>query len=78
MKGIARLPELFDQVRNAQREIDAAQSRIRKNLRENHLDEAWIAKNEARIKAISEEIKKARAEQAEINKRAVLSAGGRS
>lgn len=78
MKGLARLPELFDQVRNAQRQIDEARSRIKKNEQENRLDQAWIDKNEARIKAIAAEIAKARAEQAEINKRAVLSAGGRS
>lgn len=78
MKGLARLPELFDQVRVAQRQIDEARSRIKKNEQENRLDQAWIDKNETRIKAISEEIKKARAEQAEINKRAALSAGGRS
>ena len=48
MKGLARMPELFDHVRNAQRQIDEARSRIRKNEQDNRLDEAWIDKNKAR------------------------------
>lgn len=72
MKGIARLPELFDQVRAAQREIDQTRIRIQKNLQENRFDEALIAKQEERIKDMSKSITEARAEQAEINRAAAL------
>lgn len=70
-----RIAELFGQVREAQRQIDEARSRIRKNDRENKLDQAWVDKLEGRMKEISAQIAAAREEQARAMRQTLLSAG---
>ncbi len=72
----ARLAELFEQVRQAQREIDEARSRMRKNDRENKLDQAWIDKLEARMKEIAAQVAATREEQSKMLRQTLLSPGG--
>ena len=72
----SRVAELLEQLRQAQRQIDEARSRIRKNDRENKLDQAWVDKLEGRMKEIAAQIATAREEQAKMLRQTLLSPGG--
>jgi DNA primase large subunit len=68
-----RLPELYDQVRNAQVQLGEARVRIKKSQREVALEEAWAATLEKRLQELASQISQAQREQT----RTMLSPGGR-